>query len=1411
MGTITRARFLTGAFCLSLCGLGLTVGASMRAQTTGGTRCPLPVCAAPAPGCEYVRDSAVDANGCPLRPCGELKCKPSPSVSCGNRVVDAGEQCDDGNAVDNDGCSKACKIEKCGDGVRQEKEQCDAGSACNSNPSIACTLDQDCRACLVSPNGTLRCGGSNTGKTCTSSSDCIAETNIACVYNATKECTSECKTGITAPSCGNRVIDAGEQCDDGNRKPGDGCNSACKKETCGDGIVTPSLGEECDTKQLPTNREQPYEGCDASCKITYCGDGVVQSELKETCDDRNGVNGDGCSALCQKEQGISTCSDTDGGMRTDVAGTVSGTFNGNAYSSSDMCEGTSVVEYYCNGVSAARVLEKCANGCENGACKKAADSRCAVVTPKGKAMQNQKNPTDVNDDGKTDFWDVRAIYGYYNEEPIGPKTAAKPYMNVDGSTNLLGRETFDIQDILYVVNNVNYCNLPAEKKLNLASVTMGCEANVNVAKVSYDKNFEGCAHVVSADGKRLDSQNVLCPNAGPISIPLAKLAISSNQSVKICDATDYSKCSQPVTVTGSPCGTLPPSIAIGSAVISCNPEKKTIFSVNYQATNVNSNFLHLVDEQQKLRHTTNLFLSNQVQTSAPIGSFIDIAPGLKLKLCTTNYGTCSSAIEVSGKGCDTTTPPSPITLTSASFSCTSTFTTSATIAYAAKDASKLILMLDNGSWLYNGADITGGKTSATVTTFENVPVPAGSSVKLCDSMNRALCSSAVTVAGAGCSKNISLAGVALTMNGGVPSAKVAYTKDSFPTCLHMFIASDKSKTLHSVNYFCSTTGETKTVPLGPTAGNPKDGLKVKEGDIVVLCHGNNANLCSAPVTVTKEATPVATTLSIATKNIGSSDTSVRNEKNVALLRFEARAGNGDAVLTNVIARASAGSLQNAQNYSMWVDSDGDSVTDLIIGRTTPSENLLKFNPIHVEGVLIKKDTPLLFEIRADIASSPASNQIQLDLATSTANYVSAQTTIGNIPLVGIKTNGMCEGTCAISVTTVPSILRTIANQGDLFVTLDSTPTRSRQILGGTLSDTVLRLQLRAQYEDVDVTDLQFTSRGSNASSIERLDLYKDGVATAFASATVSGCGADQVNRTDRGLTVSVFCVNMENSQLVVKDGENFDVLVRARVKSDNDGAISGEPFQLFLSPRAVSNDATGEGAVRARGKTSTNNLAANDGNTLNEGEVFIGTDSATANAEIAGNMNTVVLSKIMSIANASPTPDNSAIPIGVARIGEFKFTAMTNTNSANGLNKPVINTILFSVSSSNIAMDMASFKIYNKKDSSASKPCTVVGGGGTPTSSSYVIACENLDASGAIDVELDELSPSEILVLEGNITNPKTVPSANSSLQVSLQNFSAPYPAASNILWTDKDAVGTIQYKWIEYSDTVVRSTYYKS
>jgi cysteine-rich repeat protein len=185
---------------------------------------------------------------------------------CGNGVLDPGEQCDDGNQIGGDGCSPACRLEVCGNGVLDPGEQCDAGGQsafCDSD----CTVPV-CGDGLVNPAAGEQCDDGNAV-----SGD---------------GCSAQCQLEV----CGNGVLDPGEQCDDGNQIGGDGCSAQCQLEVCGNGILDP--GEQCDF-----GGETAF--CDSDCTVPVCGDGLVNPAAGEQCDDGNAVSGDGCSAQCQLE------------------------------------------------------------------------------------------------------------------------------------------------------------------------------------------------------------------------------------------------------------------------------------------------------------------------------------------------------------------------------------------------------------------------------------------------------------------------------------------------------------------------------------------------------------------------------------------------------------------------------------------------------------------------------------------------------------------------------------------------------------------------------------------------------------------------------------------------------------------------------------------------------------------------------------------------------------------------------------------------------------------------------------------------------------------------------------------------------------------------------------------------------
>ena len=108
-----------------------------------------------------------------------------------------------------------------------------------------------------------------------------------------------CRADCTAPTCGDGVVDPGEDCDDGDViDSGNGCSAACTRVgTCGDGVVQAAF-EACDDGNASTERcgyGESCTACDATCNWSagieaHCGDGIVDAP-DETCDDGDGATG----------------------------------------------------------------------------------------------------------------------------------------------------------------------------------------------------------------------------------------------------------------------------------------------------------------------------------------------------------------------------------------------------------------------------------------------------------------------------------------------------------------------------------------------------------------------------------------------------------------------------------------------------------------------------------------------------------------------------------------------------------------------------------------------------------------------------------------------------------------------------------------------------------------------------------------------------------------------------------------------------------------------------------------------------------------------------------------------------------------------------------------------------------------
>ncbi len=166
-----------------------------------------------------------DGDGCDstcmkeiIPPVEEFLVKEPPVAICGNDILEEQEECDDGNNEDGDGCSAICIIELppepiCGDGIINNEEECDGEEGILDH--YICT-DQ----CLL--EYISYCG------------DQIIDDGEECDdgLEGSETCSAECTIIELEPEpiCGDNTLDDDEECDDGNIEDGDGCSATCTIE-----------------------------------------------------------------------------------------------------------------------------------------------------------------------------------------------------------------------------------------------------------------------------------------------------------------------------------------------------------------------------------------------------------------------------------------------------------------------------------------------------------------------------------------------------------------------------------------------------------------------------------------------------------------------------------------------------------------------------------------------------------------------------------------------------------------------------------------------------------------------------------------------------------------------------------------------------------------------------------------------------------------------------------------------------------------------------------------------------------------------------------------------------------------------------------------------------------------------------
>ena len=220
---------------------------------------------------------------------------------CGNGFLDDGEDCDDGNNLDGDGCSTFCSIE--------------SGYVCIGEPSVC----SSCSDGIKNGDETdVDCGGSCAP--CSSGSDCLGDTDCLSGICDGGICQDDCLAAFFGPSCLPCSCVSGT-CDDGYRGSGactcdvgwtgascDACASGyygpsctactCVNGTCDDGL-SGSGDCSCATGWAGASCEACASGYfGATCAACTCVNGTCDEGLEGTgaCTCDSGWAGASCAA-----------------------------------------------------------------------------------------------------------------------------------------------------------------------------------------------------------------------------------------------------------------------------------------------------------------------------------------------------------------------------------------------------------------------------------------------------------------------------------------------------------------------------------------------------------------------------------------------------------------------------------------------------------------------------------------------------------------------------------------------------------------------------------------------------------------------------------------------------------------------------------------------------------------------------------------------------------------------------------------------------------------------------------------------------------------------------------------------------------------------------------------------------------
>lgn len=524
-------------------------------------------------------------------------------------------------------------------------------------------------------------------------------------------------------------------------------------------------------------------------------------------------------------------------------------------------------------------------------------------------------------------------------------------------------------------------------------------------------------------------------------------------------------------------------------------------------------------------------------------------------------------------------------------------------------------------------------------------------------------------------------------------------------------------------------------------------------------------------------------LQIDQQTTGSLQSIAQGQKNVSLLKFTAVAGRQDAILTTISLKPSVGSLLYAKHYTLAMDRDGDGVYDKIVqaeGKVTNGR--LIFDEFFGGGVVLPAGLIVPFIIRADLASTLGPVSLGLEFATDQSDFIQAQGASDSIELEGIEINGACSSpNCFIRVNTIGSHDINVQTRGNLYVTEDTVPTRSHILLAGSITPVLLRLRLHADSEAIDLKTIHIDGVPSSVDSLLLYQLQPGAdlaSAVPFAQASHGQCPEQIATR---------FCANLSLRTMIVSPTNETVLAIAARLKNDQGGAVSGQNITLSLSSATAIDP-----AFTARGISSGQELLQNDGDSLSEGELFVGRNTPGANTAITGKIHDTAFAHIASIERDGPSTQKT-IPSGFQAIGSFKISTFPHTNTYQGSNAAVLKAMRFHLTAQNVQIDPLSIQLALKTDPSISLPCTA-----SASTGSFDVTCTGLH--GVIQDRIEQ-GQYAIYQLYANVTNTQ-IAATSSTLSVSLQGLGQ-REVVSSLEWSDE----VTTFQWVDISETIVDGT----